>query len=311
MKSIVNCEKLYYNGKNWKRFPLSRVIFYRKEGKICMNSTWEGASGKNQEIEQLIRDYVKNYQVLHQTETSWGEPLVGFADAEDAMFYNLPKIIGPECTFPDDVMPDAKSVIVYFIPFTEELVENHAEELESFGEWDFANIEADHLLVNLNQYLQEIFERKGYRAAVLPPTYQYDEEELVSNWSHKSVAYIAGLGKFGVHQLLITESGCCGRFGSIVTDLELVPSERPEEEFCLYRYDGSCEECMKRCAAKAFCRQGYEIYYDRQKCNDYIYNGGFPKYLDGAGDSCGKCMYEVPCSFENPVRKKKQERKSQ
>lgn len=259
---------------------------------------------ENQRICELIKDYVKNYQALNPTETAWGEPIIGFADADDEMFYSLPRIIGPDYALPADVLPEARSVISYFIPFTEELVESNIDEIESSSEWDCANIETNALLIDLNKYLQDILAKEGYHTSMLPPSYQYDEEELVSNWSHKSVAYIAGLGKFGIHHLLITEKGCCGRFGSVVTDMELIPSQRPKEEFCLYRYDGNCGECMKRCVADAFCRQGREVYYDRQKCNDQIYNGNLPKYINGVGDTCGKCMCGVPCSLENPVSKK-------
>ena len=57
-------------------------------------------------------------------------------------------------------------------------------------------------------------------------THNFDEAKLVSYWSQKHVAYMAGLGKFGLHHMIITEKGCCGRLGSIVTNAKI---SRPKE----------------------------------------------------------------------------------
>jgi hypothetical protein len=34
--------------------------------------------------------------------------------------------------------------------------------------------------------------------------------------------------------MLITEKGCNGRFGSLITSAKLKPSEKPDYEYCLY-----------------------------------------------------------------------------
>jgi len=183
-----------------------------------------GDNMDNKEIIDLIVEYVKNYKDLKHTRTSWGDPIIGFADANDELFIKLKEIISPIHTLPSDLVPNAKSVIAFFIPFSTDIVESNIDGEESSEEWDYAYIETNNLIGDLNKFLYEKITEKGYKASLLPATYNYDEERLISDWSHRSVAYIAGIGKFGINNMLITKMGCCGRVGSVVTDIELMPT---------------------------------------------------------------------------------------
>ena len=62
----------------------------------------------------------------------------------------------------------------------------------------------------------------------------------------RACGLLAGVGTFGINHMLITETGCCGRGGSVVTDMELDPTPMLQEELCLFRRDGSCGACAKR-----------------------------------------------------------------
>lgn len=254
----------------------------------------------NNEIVELIVGYVRNYKASKKTETSWRDPIIGFADAKDELFLKLKELIGPNHALPSDLVPNAKSVITFFVPFSKEIVESNIPEEESSREWDYAYIETNNLINGLNKYLYDQIIAKGFKASLLPATYNYDEEKLISDWSHRSVAYISGIGKFGLHHMLITESGCCGRLGSVVTDIELTPTKRTNEEYCLYKYNGSCKKCIKRCVNNAFLMQDHNVFFDRKKCNEQIYEKIIPEYPIGLGDTCGKCMVGVPCSLMNP-----------
>ena len=86
----------------------------------------------------------------------------------------------------------------------------------------------------------------------------------MSRWSQRHVAYIAGLGAFGKNNMLITDRGCCGRFYSVVTNLDVEPDTPVEGERCLYRIDGSCGACMRKCRSKAINPGGF----DRWACDD-------------------------------------------
>lgn len=59
----------------------------------------------------------------------------------------------------------------------------------------------------MNNKLQQKIADRGGKADFAAATGNFSREELVSCWSHKHAAYIAGLGIFGRHHMLITESG--------------------------------------------------------------------------------------------------------
>ncbi|SHJ38541.1 epoxyqueuosine reductase [Lutispora thermophila] len=254
----------------------------------------------NKEIIDLINEYVKNYKDLKHTETDWRDPVIGFADANDILFYKLKEIISPNHAIPSDIIPNAKSVITFFLPFSKNIVESNVFGEESSREWDYSYIETNNLISDLNKFLYDKLTARGYNASLLPATYNYDKEKLISDWSHRSVAYISGIGKFGINNMLITKSGCCGRVGSVITDIELTPTIRTDEEYCLYKYNGTCKKCIEKCVNNAFVIQNGKVLYDRKKCNEQIYDKIVPKYPIGLGDTCGKCMCDLPCSYEIP-----------
>jgi len=47
--------------------------------------------------------------------------------------------------------------------------------------------------------------------------------------------------------MLITDQGCSGRLGSLVTDMPLTPTPRSDVSACLYIYNESCLQCIKNC----------------------------------------------------------------
>lgn len=254
-------------------------------------------------IKKWIEDYIADYPNKNKIETRWRKPVIGVASAEDPLYKDLKTIIGPTHSLPSDIVPGAKSVIVFFIPFEKEIVVSNILEEESSRAWDYAYIETNQMLGHLTKYLYVQITKMGYQASNLPPTYNYDENLLISDWSHRSSAYIAGIGTFGINNMLITESGCCGRLGSVITDWELPADSRPTEEFCLYKTNGTCGKCLKKCVNNAFSVVNGKVIFDKYKCNEQIYQKIVPQWPIGPGDTCGKCMCGVPCSFVNPNSK--------
>lgn len=261
-------------------------------------------------ITDLIRDYVRNYEAEENIKTKWGVPLVGFADAAHPYILNIRQAVSPDHGLPQDIIPDAKIVIAYFIPFTKEVSESNSEKswLAS-REWAVAYEETNAMFVRLNEYLVTEIRKMGYKAAFPENAVTFDNKKLISNWSHRHFAFAAGLGTFGLNNLMITESGCCGRYSSIVTDLDAEPDSPQTEEFCLYKRNGSCGVCVKRCPSGALTTDGY----DRHKCyeiclkNAEVYNDLGCSYTDENGrpvsagsDVCGKCAVCLPCSFKSP-----------
>jgi epoxyqueuosine reductase QueG len=249
-------------------------------------------------IERLIRGFVKGYPGLNPTRTDWDTPLVGFVDAADPLCEELKAWVGVNHLLPKDLLPDARTVITYFIPFKRTMVLSNRRGEKASPEWAKAYIETNKFIRDLNQYLGDALQGDHFRSTPVPPTHNFDEKRLVSNWSHKHLAWIAGLGKFGLHRMLITEKGCCGRLGSLVTDASIEPTPRPEKEYCLFKHDGSCKKCVEHCTFGALRIDAY----DRRRCYAVCLRNAKTHSPMGYADVCGKCVAAVPCSFKNPVK---------
>jgi epoxyqueuosine reductase QueG len=253
----------------------------------------------NAAIERVIKDFVVSYPRKKNVQTLWREPIIGFSAARDPLFDQFKEIVRPTHATPRELLPGAKSVVVYFFPFSKTLHEENFEaEVHCSRSWAVAYGETNQLIADINDHLRVQLELNGYRAALIPPTHNFDAETLMSDWSHRHVAYAAGIGRFGVHNLMITEKGCTGRLGSMVTDLALEPSRRPEEEFCLQKAGTECLKCVERCQYDALFADAYDRHACYRQC---LANDRYHDDLE-LTDACGKCSAMVPCSVTNPVR---------
>jgi epoxyqueuosine reductase len=256
-------------------------------------------------LQEEIRSVIAEWVGEKKSENYWREPLVAVASASDPLFMELRRVVDPEHAMPEDLLPGARAVVVFFLPFQQRL----GEENDCFGfhaarSWAEAYVATNQLIQAINTHLNRRLEEAGYRSTVTPATHNFDEEKLVSRWSHKHLAYIAGLGTFGHHHQLITASGCCGRLGSIVTDAPLSPTPRPAAEWCLVKAGRECHACVQKCPCGALS----ESEFDRKRCyaqcliNDRYY-GDLPLV-----DVCGKCACEAPCSYSTPMSSAKSQR---
>ncbi len=259
------------------------------EGDYVENNDW---------LILLIKDYVNNYQQLNNTRTVWKDPLVAVADACDPEFVELKKQVGPNHLMVQDLLPGARSVICYFLPFVSNIGRSNKPSEPCSDQWAFAYLETNQLIKDLNIHIQKELTQKGYLTVVTPATRNFDKKTLLSNWSHRHVAVIAGLGTMGLNRMLITAQGCSGRLGSLVTDMPLTPTPRSDVSACLYTYNKSCLQCIKNCPQSAL----QENQFDRCKCYELLLQNAEIHADKGFADACGKCLSYVPCSFTNPVK---------
>lgn len=252
-------------------------------------------------IADLVTDVIRREVDAASGATAYRAPLVGYAAAADPRFREIQRVVEPTHFLPEEMLPGARTVIAFFLPFAGWVVEaNAAERYRVAREWPVAYLETNALIARICASLIAALAGQGYRAAAAPATHNYDPTDLIARWSHKSVAYIAGLGSFGLHRMLITDAGCAGRFGSVVTDADIPFTPPPVKERCLYYVDGSCHECVTRCPVAALSMDGV---IDKQRCNHRLL--GLAKVFDPAGfdledvaDACGKCAIG-PCSLRS------------
>jgi len=242
-------------------------------------------------------------QIRNRAERPGGYPYwrfpacVGIADVRDPLFFRLREVTTPDHALPQDLLPSAASVIVFFVPFRERLgEENRLEVPYASRSWAEAYVATNALIADICEAIQKHLALEGYQSAITPATHNFDEKRLVSRWSHKHLGYIAGLGTFGLHYQLITKQGSCGRLGSLVTSKPLTPTPRPLEEYCLSKSGHSCAACVRRCSYGALTSSGF----DRHRCYAQLLEND-RHYADlPLVDVCGKCVAHVPCSYGIP-----------
>jgi epoxyqueuosine reductase len=234
-----------------------------------------------------------------ETATAYRTPLVAFAPADDPGFAALPQVVDPMHKLPEDLLPGARAVVSFFVPFDPQVVKANAASRTSVArEWSVAYVETNALIDRITRRVIERLEARGVRAAAEQATHNFDAERLASWWSHKSVAVVTGLGSFGLHHMVITDAGCAGRLGSLVLDAELPKRGVPGEERCLYFYDESCQACVTRCPAGALDAGTGTL--DKQRCWQRCLRVAKVYEALGSADVCGKCVIG-PCAFASAV----------
>lgn len=252
------------------------------------------------EVTARIIETLGEYERSHGLPKSWKTPLVAVASAANANFARLKEVVSPTHLLPEDILPGAKSGVSFFIPFEDWIVHENTGEGPASRSWALAYLQTNDLIAHINVSLESLFQSRGAATGKIPATHNFDEERLLSDWSHRHIAYIAGLGSFGLNNMLITSQGCCGRFGSLVTDFAFPEAEYarqgPFPERCLHKLRGICGLCRTRCPAGAYTPEGF----DRHRCYARCLENARRYESLGLADVCGKCVTGLPCSLRDP-----------
>lgn len=220
------------------------------------------------------------------------EPLFGYASASDPIFRQFKTAVGADHLLPFDLLPEAKSVFAFFLPFRKEIIEHNRGGKLASREWAQVYIDTNRLISKIGSELRTALGEKKIQLVSQPPTYDFDKEKLIANWSHRHIAYACGLGTFGRNNLLITAKGCGGRLGTLVLDIPLEPSPRPQLIHHCFHDTIGCSYCQKICPVQALTNSVF----NRQDCyqqlllNDHTYQD-----LELC-DVCGKCA-TGPCGY--------------
>lgn len=253
---------------------------------------------KEDEIRDLIIDIIySRVKESNDSEriTKYRKPVIGFASADDPLYQEASEIIGYDVFTPKDLLPEAQTVVSFFIPFEYAPVRYaRKKDDKSNGEWGLAYYELNMMIGEIMKEITETLINLGIKAAMEPVTDNYDLNRLTTSWPHKTSAYIAGLGTFGINRVIITPMGCGGRLGTVVMSEKITPTERPESENCFYRNEGKCGVCVRKCHTGALKYNSF----NRFLCNlhDNIMRDYSSALYQGDYHCCsGPCsFFEVP-----------------
>lgn len=252
-----------------------------------------------QSLERFVSEAPSNMLSAHGGARIYDEPLVAFADAADTTFALIkePGVVGPHHRSPAEWLPGARTVVSYFLPFSEFVrASNRIEGLPS-EEWVSARIDGEVFNNAVRDFLVEVLKSLGGDAMSPVRSPEFAIKHRRANWSERHVAYVTGLGTFGLSRSLITDKGTAGRYGSAITTVEITPTPRNTStihDACPFLVSGACGVCIERCPAKAITANGKNT----DICEEYIDTVVRPKYAPRYG--CAKCQTNVPCEARRP-----------
>lgn len=268
---------------------------------------------------EYIDSWIKSRMVILENNNmkelpgfAFAEPLVGFSRGDDELYDFYKDHIDPdfyrtpaewlESAYGKSFSRENISIISWFLPHTDDTKEkSRAKDDCPPLEWTMVRVHGEDCNRRLAKALEEHLKSLGFDAVAPMCSDEFswgDSERFVklSNWSERHVAYISGLGTFGLCDGLISAKGKAGRYGSVIVNLPLEPTKRSYteyNEYCLAK--NGCTACMKRCPAGAITEKGH----DKVKCMKYhadaIKKLDHERYGYDGYAVCGLCQTGVPC----------------
>ena len=275
---------------------------------------------------RTIKDKIANHPDNRMEYPFFGErifeePLVGFVRGNDPIFDRLKEIIGPHHFTPWEILrwqaenndvkpPDSEdiSVVSFIMPFSENTKRDNAVAVEWASErWAQTRLLGEIFSQTFVREIVTDLMGRGILAIAPDVTPMFNKKRYpkvgwASPWSHRHIAYAAGLGTFGMHDFLITEKGVALRLGSFVVNLKLAPNlKRPDDIHanCLHYQGKPCLKCTKRCPVAAITA---EHAHDKETCYQKVAaslkycNEHYHIFIYG----CELCATGVPCASEIP-----------
>ena len=275
---------------------------------------------------RTIKDKIANHpdnqmEYPYLGERIFEEPLIGFVRGNDPIFDRFKEIIGlhhftpweilrrqseNNCVQPPD--PEEISVVSFVMPFTQKTRQDNAAAIEWTSErWAQTRLLGEIFSQTFVREIVTDLMGRGILAIAPDVTPMFNKKRYpkvgwASPWSHRHIAYAAGLGAFGMHDFLITEKGVAHRLGSFVVNLRLAPNrKRPDDihAYCLHYQGTQCLKCAKRCPVAAITA---EHAHDKETCYQKVAdslkycNENYHIFIYG----CGICATGVPCASEIP-----------
>lgn len=238
--------------------------------------------------EETVRNHNENLADLTKKTKEFvltkGATLVGLAAAKSLQD-------APKGHRPTDFLPKAQTVISIGLKIDKSAVlQLPKTKKEYITNYDLTNLKLNCLAWETTHFLTEL----GHEALAIPASAPYDETKNFGDISHKHAAAAAGLGKFGLNNLILTpDHGAYVRFITVLTTTKLKPDAPLPKDICL---GIKCMKCVKACPAKALRNpkhdglKGWRM--DKKKCKEFIISFS-------GGTVCGLCIKACPVAQGN------------
>jgi epoxyqueuosine reductase len=290
-------------------------------------------------LSDFIADPARNNMGPGRSDPAWEGFLLGFAAGDDPLWDELKIVVGPQhwtpveafaaagrdggpeagdasaagdgartSAGPSPAAPAHLTVVSWAICQTQATKAANRLEISMPSEpWARSRIYGQEGNRALHLVMLDALRDNGYEAvapSLLPSWAEADAHtnHWRSTWSERHVAYVGGLGTFGLSGGLITRKGQAVRLGSVVVEAVIPATPRPYDNpfaYCLHFSGDGCAECAVRCPTGSVSIQGRDkeacAYHLRPRSEEYVKRQyGF----DGYG--CGLCQTGVPCESGIP-----------
>lgn len=141
-------------------------------------------------LKEEIIEFIEKMVLESESKGFFRKPIVGFSSAKNPLYEQLKDIVGPEHLHPKDILPNAQSVVSFFIPFSESVINSNVKNTSVSREWGISYVEGNKLINLISEKLVVYLAKKNIEASTIKATHNFDEKTLKSAWSHRSAAYI-------------------------------------------------------------------------------------------------------------------------
>jgi epoxyqueuosine reductase QueG len=269
-------------------------------------------------LEQIWRDDADKYFPQADLGPYFDPPLVAIAEAADPWFVRLQEHIGPFHWTPQEALDlvagaaTARSVVSYALPISAAARQANRQQSRGPAElWARVRTFGEQFNDRVRSGLVEALQAAGH-AAVAPAIHPDNDvrdtadRPYNSRWSERHVAFVAGLGTFGISGGLITRAGVAVRFGSVVTSADFPATARPYGDdpfaWCLKTARDACGACIQRCPAGSIGPTHSDR--DKRACRAQVkaaIRDLAPTFGFQGNYGCGLCQTAVPCEARNPT----------
>ncbi|MBQ9015873.1 MAG: hypothetical protein IJ109_07090 [Firmicutes bacterium] len=247
-------------------------------------------------IEKRVKSAFAEYQAQEDVQTKFAEPAFGYISTIHPMFDTF--FARGENDHPKNIWRPGYTMIVYYIPFAEDIPRFNEADGTPNPAWLKAIEESRWLAMKVNAAIVEILTKVGRIYSRSSTMMDWDHEKHRYGWNNNIAGYLAGIGTFGPAGSLITEYGYGGRVGTMMTDgvyvkkPETVDGAVLDAEFqkvmtaCCYAgaRDVHCsQEMIAACPGGAIAEDGI----DRGKCQAYCET---INKADPCPQMCGRCF---------------------
>jgi epoxyqueuosine reductase QueG len=186
---------------------------------------------------------------------------------------------------PQDILPEAKSIIVVGRRILDSIMEqlgNHPLMKMIWHHHMYSHLNA--LNSVLCYEIALVLEKRGYWAVPIQPTVPYVKDKFLGVSSHRHAAVAAGLGVFGMNNLVLTpQFGPRIRWDQVITSAHLEPHPLLKKNLCR-----ECLACRKNCPVQAWDAEGK---FNKAAC---AFHMEWDRKTQVCYEPCGLCIKVCP-----------------